>query len=237
MWWLDPGKEILNVLFNRILAPYVENLDMNQVNYGIGQGQLTLRGLRLKKGALDKFRLPIDVSEGHLGKFTLSLHWMNLGNQPVEILIEDVYLLVVPSPQTGTDPEEDESRAQAAKAERLENAELLHMRGDAEVSSGDSPQSQGVWASLIAKVINNLQVTVKNIHIRYEDKMSVPGHPFAAGITLAGFTAVSVNENWKPAFIESTAGAINKVIYLKFVASELTVSHLARQTAVTCCIL
>ena len=26
-------------LFNRILAPYVENLDMNQVNYGIGQGR------------------------------------------------------------------------------------------------------------------------------------------------------------------------------------------------------
>ena len=60
MWWLDPGKEVLNVvritsnvsynlslsstpqLFNRILAPYVENLDMNQVNYGIGQGQLIL---------------------------------------------------------------------------------------------------------------------------------------------------------------------------------------------------
>lgn len=57
MWWLDPGKEVLNVvrtntpsetppnptqtrsqLFNRILAPYVVNLDMNQVNYGIGQG-------------------------------------------------------------------------------------------------------------------------------------------------------------------------------------------------------
>ena len=27
-------------LFNRILAPYVENLDMNQVNYGIGQGSV-----------------------------------------------------------------------------------------------------------------------------------------------------------------------------------------------------
>jgi hypothetical protein len=64
MWWLDPGKEVLNVLFNRVLAPYVENLDLNQVNYGIGQGQLTLRNLRLKKGALDKFRLPVDVLEG-----------------------------------------------------------------------------------------------------------------------------------------------------------------------------
>lgn len=29
-------------VFNRILAPYVENLDMNQVNYGIGQGQIIL---------------------------------------------------------------------------------------------------------------------------------------------------------------------------------------------------
>lgn len=115
-------------------------------------GQLTLRNLRLKRGALDKFRLPVDVlqgwythcsltlakilSLGHLGTFTLSLHWMNLGNQPVEILIEDVYLLVVPSPQTNVDPEEEEHRAQAAKQERLENAELFHMRGQPDVSSG-----------------------------------------------------------------------------------------------------
>ena len=62
---------------------------------------------------------------------------MNLGNQPVEILVEDVYLLVIPSPQTSTDPEEDEARAQTAKAERLENAELLHVRGQAEGQSGE----------------------------------------------------------------------------------------------------
>ena len=53
---------------------------------------------------------------------------MNLGNQPVEILIEDVYLLVVPSPQTNANAEEDEQRAQAVKQERLESAELLHVR-------------------------------------------------------------------------------------------------------------
>ncbi|KAK0465028.1 vacuolar protein sorting-associated protein 13 [Desarmillaria tabescens] len=224
MWWMNPGKEVLNVLFNRILAPYVENLDMNQVNYGIGQGQLTLKNLRLKKGALDKFRLPVDVLEGHLGKFTLSLHWMNLGNQPVEVLIEDVYILVVPSTQSSYDPEEEEERMQAAKAERLQNAELLHMRGQAETTPGgwqifySSSQNQGLWQSLMAKVINNLQVTVKNIHIRYEDKLSVPGHPFAAGLTLAGFEAVSVDEEWQPVFIESTAGAIHKLANLQSLA-------------------
>lgn len=118
---------------------------------------------------------------------------MNLGNQPVEILVEDVYLLVVPSPQTSTNPEEDEARAQAAKAERLENAELLHVRGQPESQSGErclsvlspsfltlliqaeSTQSQGLVQSIIAKVINNVQVTIRNIHVRYEDKLSVPG--------------------------------------------------------------
>lgn len=188
---------------------------MNQVNYGIGQGQLTLRNLHLKKGALDKFRLPVDVQEGHLGKFTLSLHWLNLGNQPVEIMVEDVYLLVVPT-KADIDPHEEEVRAQAAKAERLENAELLHMKGQTEAS--DSPQQQGLVASLIAKIINNVQVTVKNIHVRYEDNVSVPGRPFAAGLTLAGFTAVSTNDNWEAAFIESTAGAIHKLAQLQSLA-------------------
>lgn len=117
----------------------------------------------------------------------------------------------------------------------------------------DSKQTQGLWESLTAKIINNLQVTVKNIHIRYEDKLTVPGvrkldcdlflltvylrsflqHPFATGITLAGFTAVSVNEKWEAAFIESTAGAIHKVMFphsinvcplrLPFTAGELAI--------------
>ncbi|KAI0639418.1 vacuolar protein sorting-associated protein 13 [Trametes polyzona] len=217
VWWSDPGKEVLNILFNRVLAPYVENLDMNQVNYGIGQGQITLSKLRLKKGALDKFRLPVDVIDGHLGKLSLSLHWMNLGNQPVEVLVEDVYLLVVPSSESTYDPEEEERRAQAAKFERLENAELLHMQSRSDVSQ-DSAQSQGLLASLVTKIINNLQVTVRNIHIRYEDKLSVPGHPFAAGVTLAGFTAVSVNEKWQPAFIDSKAGVVHKLARLESLA-------------------
>ncbi|KAM5536198.1 hypothetical protein V8D89_010097 [Ganoderma adspersum] len=217
VWWSDPGKEVLNILFNRVLAPYVENLDMNQVNYGIGQGQITLSKLRLKKGALDKFRLPVDVIDGHLGKLSLSLHWMNLGNQPVEVLVEDVYLLVVPSSESTYDPEEEERRTQAAKFERLENAELLSVRTQSDMSQ-DNPQSQGLIASLVTKIINNLQVTVRNIHIRYEDKLSVPGHPFAAGVTLAGFTAVSVNELWQPAFIDSKAGAVHKLARLESLA-------------------
>ena len=74
---------------------------------------------------------------------------MNLGNQPVEVIIEDVYLLVVPSPQGDEDPEEEENRIQAAKMERLENAELLHMRGQTVVSEGTEFPSSSYKAYLI----------------------------------------------------------------------------------------
>lgn len=36
-------------------------------------------------------------------------------------------------------------------------------------------QSQGFISSFVTKVVNNLQITVHNIHIRYEDDMSCPG--------------------------------------------------------------
>ena len=39
----------------------------------------------------------------------------------------------------------------------------------------DDPNSQGLIQAMMAKIINNVQVTVKNIHIRYEDQLSVPG--------------------------------------------------------------
>ena len=66
---------------------------------------------------------------------------MNLGNQPVEVLVEDVYLLVVPSSQSSYDPEEEERRAQAAKFERLENAELLNVRTQADAAQGQQTAS------------------------------------------------------------------------------------------------
>ncbi|KAF8509808.1 vacuolar protein sorting-associated protein 13 [Gautieria morchelliformis] len=216
MWsWTDPVRDVLQAFLNRICAPYIENFDSEKLNYGLTAGQLALRNLRLKKSALDKFRLPVDVLEGHLGKLTLSIPWTSLSSKPVEILIEDIYLLIVPASNAKVDPEDDERRAQAVKAEKLKNSELFGMKGQTDESSA---HTQGFVASLVTKIVNNLQVTVKNIHIRYEDDMSCPGHPFAAGVTLAGFTAKSVDENWIPTFIQSSALSIHKLARLESLA-------------------
>jgi len=126
-----------------------------------------------------------------LGKFSLSLHWLNLGNQPVQVLIEDLYILVVPRREDDQDPNELEHRIQEAKLERLQNAEVfqtqaagvkgvdffLHMipTNSGVQGTDKSAESQGFVTSLLGKLLNNIQVTVKNVHIRYEDNISVPG--------------------------------------------------------------
>lgn len=53
----------------------VDNLNTGQLNIGIWSGDVKLRNLKLKKEALDKFRLPVDVIEGYLGDLTLSIPW------------------------------------------------------------------------------------------------------------------------------------------------------------------
>lgn len=73
-------------------------------------------------------------------------------------------------------------------------------------------------AGMIANIINNLQVTVRNIHLRYEDKLSTPDHPFAVGVTLAEFVAVSTDENWVETFINNTQKALHKIARLSSLA-------------------
>lgn len=39
----------------------------------------------------------------------------------------------------------------------------------------DEMKNQGFIDTIMAKIINNFQVTVRNIHVRYEDSLSCPG--------------------------------------------------------------
>lgn len=63
----------------------------------------------------------------------------------------------------------------------------------------------------MAKIINNVQIHIKNIHWRYEDRSNTPKHPFAVGFTLSEFKMVSTDEYWLEAFIQSTTKDVHKV--------------------------
>ncbi|PNS16408.1 Vacuolar protein sorting-associated protein 13 [Sphaceloma murrayae] len=201
-------------LLNRFLGMYVRNFDPKQLNVGIWSGDVKLRNLELRREALDQLKLPINVVEGHVGVLTLAIPWSNLRGKPVRVNIEDVFLLAAPKEDQEYDAEEEERRAHSLKMEKLDSAELLKERNTEGMSQEEQAKNQSFTASLTTAIVDNIQISVKNVHIRYEDSLSDPGHPFAVGITLQELSAVSTDENWKPTFVQSTSGTTHKLATL-----------------------
>ncbi|KAK1781448.1 hypothetical protein QBC45DRAFT_57630 [Copromyces sp. CBS 386.78] len=201
-------------LLNRFLGMYVKNFDPTQLKVGIWSGDVKLRNLELRREALDQLKLPINVVEGHLGELTLTIPWSNLRGAPVKVYIQDVYLLASPKEEAEYNEEEEERRKQRIKMEKLDSAELLKERNQEGLSPEEQKRSQSFAQSLVTKIVDNLQVTVKNIHIRYEDAISAPGHPFALGLTLEEFSAVSTDGEWQPTFIQDSTKTTHKLATL-----------------------
>lgn len=205
---------LVSTLLNRFLGMYVKNFNPQQLNVGIWNGDVKLRNLELRREALDQLHLPVNVVEGYLGSLTMSIPWTNLRGKPVKISIEDVFLLAAPKEDAKYDEKEEAERAHSVKMEKLENAELLKQRNSEGLSQEEQQKSQSFTESMTTAIVDNLQISIKNIHIRYEDTIAAPGHPFAIGLTLKEFSAVSTDQDWRPSFIQSTSGTTHKLAVL-----------------------
>ena len=205
-------------LLNRFLGMYVKNFDAKQLNVGIWSGEVKLRNLELRREALDQLHLPVNVVEGHLGQLTMSIPWSNLRGKPVRVSIEDIFVLAAPKEDAEYNEEEEVRRANDLKIEKLENAELLKSRNSEGQSQEEQQKSQSFTESLTTTIVDNLQVSIKRIHIRYEDSIAAPGHPFALGLTLQEFSAVSTDKDWRPSYIQSASGTTHKLTVLNALA-------------------
>ena len=205
---------LVATLLNRFLGMYVKNFDAKQLNVGIWSGEVKLRNLELRREALDQLRLPVNVVEGHLGQLTLSIPVSNLRGKPVKVNIEDVFLLAAPKEDAEYNEQEEEDRAHAVKMEKLDSAELLKERNTEGLSPEEQKKNQSFMDSLITAIVDNLQISIKNIHLRYEDSIAAPGHPYALGLTLQEFSAVSTDSDWKPTLIQGQAETTHKLATL-----------------------
>lgn len=111
----------------------------------------------------------------------------------------------------------EEKKVQQIKQELLETAELF--RSSSAASKGANPaDNDSFMNALLTKIIDNLQVKIKNIHVRFEDNKSHPQNPFAVGLTLSNISAVSTDSNWVEAFIEDPKAPTHKLLKLDSLA-------------------
>ena len=200
---------------NRTLGQYVENFDPAQLNIGIWSGDVKLRDLKLKQESLDRLGLPIALKFGHLGQLTLQIPWSNLKSKPVKIIVEDMFLLASAMLPTEINVQEEEEKKLRVKKSKLEALELSENALPASESEEDREKNENFMESLTTKIVDNLQITIRNIHLRYEDRDTFTKVPYAVGLTLQELSAVSTDENWIPGFILGASDLSRKLTTLK----------------------
>lgn len=71
---------------------------------------------------------------------------------------------------------------------------------------------------LSTQIVKNVQVKIGEIHIRYEDRVSSLGRPFALGVTLHNLSVQTTDANWTKTIKDEAS---------KFIFKELNLEGLA----------
>lgn len=201
---------------NKYLGAYIENLDASQLSLGIWGGNAVLTNLHVKGDALKDLDLPVTVLSGFIGKLTLKIPWKNLYKDSVEATLDSLYILAVPNTTVKYDAKTEAERAEKDKQAQLQEIEDQLLQ---KLEKKDEKQKQDSFAEKLAtQVIKNIQIHVKNIHIRFEDRVTNPGHPFAVGVTLGGLHLQTTNENWIPMLLDESVKVIYKMASLNSLA-------------------
>lgn len=169
-----------------------------------------MKNLQLKQSALKELDLPVQLVYGQLGKLVLKIPWKNLYSLPVEADVEDLYLLVAPNSAVNYNEEKqfklelDAKKSELAKVDEVRKREL----------EKDKPKADKSFTEkLVGQIINNVQIRIRNVHIRYEDR-TTSSIPFALGITLSGLEVHTTDSDWKKAFLSEALSKVFKVAKL-----------------------
>ncbi|KAI8561923.1 hypothetical protein RHMOL_Rhmol04G0379800 [Rhododendron molle] len=196
-------------LLRRYLGEYVHGLSAEALRISVWKGDVVLKDLKLKAEALNSLKLPVTVKAGFVGTITLKVPWKSLGKEPVIVLIDRVFVLAHPAADGRSLKEEDRQKLFEAKLQQIEEAEAATLEAISRSKLGSAPAGNSWLGSLIATIIGNLKISISNVHVRYEDSVSNPGHPFSCGVTLAKLAAVTMDEQGNETF--DTSGAWDRL--------------------------
>jgi len=206
-------ENLVGYLLDRYLGDYVENLDTKKLKFDLWNGNVVLENLYLKPNALADLDLPVRISIGYLEKLILEVPWKSLYTSPIKATIDGLYLLVVPKTEVEYDAKRDEKEQHEVKMREVHKIEELRKeKEEAEKNAKESDKTNDTFVERMQlQVIRNLELSIQNIHIVYEDKTTKPDHPFALGITLNYFRIHTTTADWQQTILKEDTPLIHKL--------------------------
>lgn len=184
----------------------------------------------MRRDALRNLGLPLQALKGIVGRIKLQIPVRQFRSAPWCIIVENVYVVIGPINLDEVsfytkhkskfskilifllnqwDADAEEQAEVDYKLNRLYGLEAKwRAQREASIDGGYYASSYSGWlsygTSLTTNIIENLELKIKNVHIRYEDAaITIPNQRFACGITIDSLSARSCDSNWNAGYSTS----------------------------------
>ncbi|KAL7714516.1 Vacuolar protein sorting-associated protein [Entamoeba marina] len=179
MVWVMLFEGIVSQVLSLVLGNFINDVNADQLQLGISKGEIELNLLEIKPTALDFLNLPIKVTRGVLGTLHVTIPWSDLLNSPIRIILSDIVGLVEPQTTYQYDAQKEEMKEENEK--KMKIAEYEKQKN----------QSDGFVTNLIGKIIENIHISVENVHFQFT-KPDGTNEPFTLGVTIDSVSVSSI---------------------------------------------
>ncbi|XP_006866437.1 PREDICTED: vacuolar protein sorting-associated protein 13D isoform X2 [Chrysochloris asiatica] len=168
-------------VLNTYLGKYVNNLNTDQLSVALLKGAVELENLPLKKDALKELELPFEVKAGLIGKVTLQIPFYRPHVDPWVISISSLHVIGAPEKIQDFDDEKEKLLERERKKVLLQ---ALEEKWKSERQQKGESYWYSVTASVVTRIVENIELKIQDVHLRFEDGVTNPSHPFAFGICI-----------------------------------------------------
>lgn len=163
---------------------------------------MELENVPIRKDALKSFGIPVETISGIIGKIKLQIPVRQFRTSPWCIVIERVYGVFRPKDLSEWDDEKEKQDDYSYKQSILDSKEASWRLENGCSKESYYSLSYSSWlnygTTLVTNILENLELKIIDVHLRYEDTLSTPLTPFSAGIRIHSISAQTCDESWVP---------------------------------------
>ncbi|KAL5806155.1 hypothetical protein ACOSQ4_028888 [Xanthoceras sorbifolium] len=147
------------------LGRYVKDIQKEQLKITLWNEEVLLENVDLILEAFDYLQLPFALKQGRVGRLSIRIPWKKLGWDPLIIILEDVFVSASQRDDQEWSLDAVERREFAGKKAKLAAAELAKLSRRV----CDNQAGQSFISYITAKVIDSIQVSIRNFHVLYSN--------------------------------------------------------------------
>nr|XP_023961065.1 vacuolar protein sorting-associated protein 13B isoform X16 [Chrysemys picta bellii] len=187
---------------------YIKNLKPSDLQLSLWGGDVVLSKLELKLDVLEQeLKLPFSFLSGHIHELRIHVPWTKLGSEPVVITINTMECIL--KLKDGVQEDHESSGSSSTNRSTTESAKsAVKPRRIQQTAPSDPDLPPGYVQSLIRRVVNNVNIVINNLILKYvEDDIVL-------SVNITSAECYTVDEFWDRAFMDISANdlVLRKVI-------------------------